>query len=257
MDPGLTLDVMTQPRIRTAARIVTISAAALLGVGTLGCGYIQNAIDTANTLSDFSDRLGKAAQLTYTADYAFSVDGGEPSETKVTLVQQPPNTAMISGDSRMIFTADYMTMCDKVNGAVECQRAPNPGGAALADTGLVSGVAGPGFVTPELALGLVAAAALLPGTDVSSSDKEIAGQKALCADVTGIEAPPNDGPNQEMLRDFSVCVTEAGVLASFTGTSNVGDKVAVVLTKFSDKANPKAFTPPAGANVVDVTAIQQ
>jgi hypothetical protein len=247
---------MTSPRRRTTARILAVSTATLLGVGTLGCGFVQNAIDTANTLSEFSDRLGKAAQLTYTAEYAFTGAEGATGTTKVTLVQKPPNTAFISGSSRMIFTAEHLIMCDKQGGRVECQRTPNPGGA-VTDTGLVSGVAGPGFVTPELALGLVAAAALLPGTDVATSEKKIAGQDSLCANVTGIEAPQDEGPNQEMLQDFSVCVTTAGVLASFSGTANTGDKVALELVSFSTKANAKAFAPPAGAKVVDVTAIAQ
>ncbi|HEU4423291.1 MAG TPA: hypothetical protein VFR67_12225 [Pilimelia sp.] len=247
---------MTSPRSRTTARIAALSAATLLGLGTLGCGYVQNAIDTANTLSEFSDRLGKATQLTYTAEYTFTDQAGSTGPAKVTLVQQPPNTAFISGSSRMIVTAEHLTMCEKREGRVECQRSANPAGA-VTDTGLVSGVAGPGFVTPELALGLVAAAAMLPGTDVATSERKIAGQDSLCADVTGIQAPPEEGPNQEMLQDFSVCVTEAGVLASFSGTANTGDKVAIVLASFSEKASPKAFAPPAGAKVVDVTAIAQ
>jgi hypothetical protein len=239
-------------RIRSA-RLVLVPAALLLGLATVGCGFVQNAIDTANTLGEFSDRLGKASELTYTAGY--KVTGGEPGSgpEHVTLVQQPPNTAFIAGDGKLIITPELMTSCAKL----ECQQAPNLAGkAGVTDSGVLSGVAGPGFVTPELALGLVAAAALVPNTDVSTSDRTFAGQKALCADVTGIQPPPSDEPPAETIQDFSVCVTESGVLASFSGTSNTGDQIAIELVSFTSKADAKAFEPPKGANVVDVTEIQ-
>jgi hypothetical protein len=230
---------MTKPR-RTAARIATVTAAVALGGFSLGCGIVQNAVDTANTLGEFSDRLGKAATLTYTAEY--QTDGGT-----VTLAQQPPNTAVMSGEQKLIFTAEAMTICD----AGECQQAPSA--ASVADADLMGNVAG-GFLTPELALGLVAAAAIVPGSDVSTSEKEIAGQEALCADVTGIEEPT--GADGEIVQEFSVCVTGSGVLASFSGATNTGEQASVELVAFSDEVDPAAFEPPAGATVVDVTAIQ-
>jgi hypothetical protein len=249
---------MTSPRTRTAARLVVIPAAVVLGVASLGCGIIQNVMDTANTLGEFGDRLGRAAELTYTAEYAVA------SGKNVTIVQEPPNAAFLAGDGRLIFTADGMVICD----AKECQRAPIAGGTSLgaANPGLVAGIAGPGFVTPELALGLVAAAALLPGTDVATSEKEFAGQEALCADVTGVadgvadlEAADDSGAaaatSDEALNDFSVCVTEDGVLAAFTGTTQAGETSAIELIKFRETADPAAFAPPKGATVVDVTRL--
>jgi hypothetical protein len=116
-------------------------------------------------------------------------------------------------------------------------------------------VAGPGFVTPELALGLVIAAAVVPGADVSKSEKTVAGQKSLCANVTGLDAAatPGDG---DAPKDFSVCVTEVGILASFSGTSTSGETLSVELTGYSETADPSAFAPPAGAEIVDVTQLQ-
>ena len=233
---------MTNPR-RTATRAATVAAAAALGATMLGCGMIQNAVDTANTLGEFSDRLGKASSLTYTAEYT-TEDG------TVTLVQQPPNSAVVNGDSRLIFTADAMTMCDKK----ECQQAPNTAAASgAADANLVAGVAGAGFLTPELALGLVAAAAIVPGTDVSTSDRKIAGQDSLCADVTGIEDPSGAQPGD--MKNFSVCVTDDGVMASFVGETNAGDKASIELTKFSTEVDKNAFQPPKGAKIIDVTSL--
>ena len=52
---------------------------------------------------------------------------------------------------------------------------------------------GPGFVTPELALGLIAAAALVPGAKVEQSERSIAGQDSLCATASGLEAAASPG----------------------------------------------------------------
>ncbi|HEY0696562.1 MAG TPA: hypothetical protein VGD43_01990, partial [Micromonospora sp.] len=248
---------MTTSRPRPAsrvARMLSIPAVVVLGAGTLGCGIIdtvQNAVDTAGVLSGFADRLGKASQLTYTAKYKLTAGEGGT----VTLVQAPPRSAIVNGDQRLIFTPEHMTVCD----GKQCQQAPNTAAAAgAADAGLVAGVAGPGFVTPELALGLVAAAALVPGSDVSTANRTIAGQDSLCAEVTGIKDPnadANGGTGGELLEDFSVCVTEAGVLAAFDGKSNTGERIAIELVSYSDQASSKAFQPPAGAEVVDVTQL--
>jgi hypothetical protein len=231
---------MTNPR-HTTVRVATGVAAVVLGGFTLGCGLVQNAVDTAQTLGDFSDRLGKSAGLTYTATY--KTDG-----TTVTFVQQPPNSAVLRADSRLIFTPKAMIMCDKG----ECQRAPNTGAVAGPDdANLVAAVGGTGFLTPELALGLVAAAAMVPGTDVSTSEREIAGQNSLCADVDGIE-DPQAGAQPDDMRSFSVCVTDTGLLSSFSGETHGGEKTAIELVSYSGKVDPAAFAPPKGAKVVNV-----
>ena len=135
-----------------------------------------------------------------------------------------------------------MTICD----AGECQQAPSAAAVSgTADANLVASVAGAGFLTPELALGLVAAAAIVPGSDVSTSEKEIGGVDSLCADVTGIKDPT--GADEEMVQEFSVCVTEDGVLASFSGATNTGEQASIEMVAFSDTVDPAAFEPPAGA----------
>jgi hypothetical protein len=248
---------MTSPRTRTAARLAVITAAAVLGAASLGCGIIQNVVDTANTLGEFGDRLGKAAELTYTAEYTVA------EGPNVIRAQQPPNAAFIAGKERVIFAADSLLMCSSNK---KCQRAPLPGGPSVRaeDAGLVAGVTGPGFMTPELALGLIAATALLPGTDVDTAEKEYAGEDSLCASVTGVaegmaqleedDVEDNLGET-ETFDNFTVCVTESGVLAAFSGTTVDGKTSAMELVKFETSVNPAAFAPPKGAKVVDVTQL--
>lgn len=235
------------------SRVLITSVAATLAAASLGCGVIDQARDivgTAQVLSDFADRLGEAATLTYTAEY--QVTGGEA----VTLVQQPPNAAFIAGEGRLITTAEWLYFCSTEMDNLTCQKSANQAGdAGAADAGLVAGIAGPGFVTPELALGLVAAAAFVPEAKVDQSEKTIAGEESLCANVTGLDAAAEPG-DVDAPKDFSVCVTDEGVLAAFSGTSTSGETISIELTSFSTSADPTAFEPPAGATIVDVTQIE-
>jgi hypothetical protein len=52
-----------------------------------------------------------------------------------------------------------------------------------------------------------------------------------------------------------VCVTEAGVLASFTGTLTSGEKAAIELVSFSGEADSTAFEAPEGAEVAGATSL--
>jgi hypothetical protein len=235
------------------ARVLVASLATSLAAASLGCGLIEQAKDlvgTAQVLSDFADRLGKAATLTYTAEY--QVTGGE----KVTLVQQPPNSAFLTSSGRLILTEEFLYLCGEESGVMTCQRSTNEAvDAAAADAGLVSGLTGPGFVTPELALGLIAAAALVPGAKVEQSEKTIAGEASLCATASGLDAAASPG-DENAPKDFTVCVTEAGILASFSGTTVEGEQAAIELVAYSASVDATAFEPPTGAKIVDVAQIQ-
>jgi hypothetical protein len=235
------------------SRVLVASLATLLGAVSLGCGLVgqaQNLVDTAQVLSEFADRLGKSATLTYTAEYR--VRDGE----NVTLVQQPPSTAFVAKTGSFIFTKEYMYVCGEEKGVATCQRTPNNAqDVGAADTGVVAGIAGPGFVTPEIALGLIAAAAFVPGAKVDTSEKTIAGEKSLCANATNLEAAASPG-DEDAPKDFSVCVTETGILASFSGTTAKGEKAEIELVKYTPSADPKALAPPEGAKIVDVTTLE-
>ncbi len=240
----------------THVAVVTLATA--LAAGTFGCGLLSKAkdiADTAKVLSDFSDRLGKAATLTYTGEY--KVTGGETGDPPtVTLVHQPPNSAFISPTGRFIVTSDFLYFCSTEKTVMTCQKEPNSASTAdTTDAGFIAGIAGPGFVTPELAIGLIAAAILVPGATVSQSSRTIAGQSSLCATASGLDKAASPG-DKEAPRDFTVCVTDSGVLSSFSGTTVDGQQASIELTNYATTADPSAFAPPEGAKVVDVTQIQ-
>jgi hypothetical protein len=234
------------------SRVLVVWLATLLGAVSLGCGLVgqaKNLADTAQVLSDFADRLGKAATLTYTAEYRVT-DGGN-----VTLVQQPPNSAFVAKSGSFILTQEYMYVCGEEKGVSTCQRTPNNSQGGTPERGAVAGITGPGFVTPEIALGLIAAAAFVPGAKVETSERTIAGEKSLCANATNLEAAASSG-DQDAPKDFSVCVTETGILASFSGTTAKGEKAEIELIRYAATADPKAFAPPDGAKIVDVTTLE-
>lgn len=238
---------------RLTSRVLTVALATTLAAGTLGCGLIsqaKNLVDNAKTLSDFAENLGKAQTLTYTADYKMA------SGETVTLVQQPPNSAFIAKDSRFIFTSEALFLCDTQAAVLTCQKSPNNSSEmSSADSGLAAGVGGPGFITPELALGLILAASIVPGASVEQSSKTIAGQSSKCATATGLEKAAQDG-DTDIPKEFTVCITDDGILASFSGVSTTGETTGIELTKYSGAADATLFAPPAGAKVVDVTQIQ-
>jgi hypothetical protein len=234
-------------------RPLVVGLATTVAVASMGCSMLdqaKNLVDNAQVLSDFADRLGKAQTLTFTAEY--TVEGGE----KITIVQQPPNTAVIADDGRYIFTADVTYLCSTEQAVLTCQKSPNDSSTMSPDeNGLAAGIGGPGFVTPELALGMILAASLVPGAKVEQSDKTVAGQSSKCVAATDLEAAAQEG-DTEIPKAFTVCITDKGILASFTATSTTAEYKAIELTSYSDTADAAAFAPPADAKIVDVTTIQ-
>jgi hypothetical protein len=69
--------------------------------------------------------------------------------------------------------------------------------------------------------------------------------------VTGLDAADESGAS-ESLRDFTICVTDRGILARFSGVSTAGEEVSVELVSFTELVDPAAFEPPAGAAVTDI-----
>ena len=225
--------------------------ATTLAVTGMGCGLAGKAHDVlgaAKILGDFADRLENGEKLTYTA--AYNVDD---SSGPVTIAQQPPNTAFIGKSGRFIFTSTAVYLCDTV--LLTCERStPTGQGADTPDPRLLAGVAGDAFVSPALALGLITAAVLVPGAKVSESNKTIAGQKSLCATASNLDAAASPG-DKDAPRDFTVCVTESGALASFTGHDATGKKLGMEMTSYSTKVDAASFQPPPGATVEDVDQI--
>ncbi|GAA4248490.1 hypothetical protein [Dactylosporangium darangshiense] len=242
---------------RTASRLLATATALVLGAGALGCGLIgqvKQAADNVAAISNLADRLGKSGQLTFTADYK-DVSGSKDDGKTTTVVQQPPKAAYLGTDGRFILTEDTLYQCTGKAGAkVVCHKSPvQTGQLSQADqSAYVSAVAGGGFISAEMALALMTAAAVVPGVKIAESTATIAGQKSDCLDVTGI--PRDQDPNAVTAKEFHVCVSENGLLTRFKGVGTDDKALGVELTKYSEKVDPQAFVPPKGAQIIEDAA---
>ena len=175
--------------------MLVAASATILVVLAMGCGLagkVQNIVGTAKAVGEYSDKLKNGEKLTYTAEY--KVDGGDT----VTLTQQPPNSAFIGKTGRFIFTPTAMYLCSTENSVLACQKSvPTSGDLTAADGGLITAVAGQGFISPTLALGLIIAASVVPGAKVSQSTKTVAGQSSSCLTASNLDAAQSPEPRRQ------------------------------------------------------------
>ena len=241
---------MTTTRGR-AARLFTVAALAVVTVG--GCGVVRGggrAVDTADVLGGFAERLSEGQQSVHTATYRVAGDG------PVTVARRGPESAFRTDRALLIVTAEHLVRCREAS----CERAP---ASVRAAADALADIAGPGFVTLETALSTVAAAALTPGAKAKPVRQTIAGHESDCVEVTGLAAagpgasgPPAPDPAAPAVPgDFTVCLTDTDVLALFRGTLATGRPVEVELTRLTWAAAASSFTPPPDAVVTDVPAL--
>jgi hypothetical protein len=227
-------------------RVLTYVTAATLILGSLvGCGLLSAAKKLANNavlLGNLSEKITNAEKLTYQAVYK-ATDG-----TTDTIEQAPPKVAYLSSDSDWIFTGDTIYACDTESGALTCTKtvetSTDDPDASLA--GLGAG----GFFTGALGITLLAAALIVPQTNVKTSNKTIAGLSGTCVDVTGVDQNAND----DDIVGFSLCVADNGIVTDFEGTYQSGKKDGITLQKYSTSVDSGAFAPPAGAKITDLNA---
>jgi hypothetical protein len=238
---------------RSAIRVSAVLAAALLGAGALGCGVISKAKQAASNvsaLSDVADKLGKSGKLTYTA--AYKLNDGSTAQ----VVQQPPNAAYLGTSGRFVLTEASLLWCTTTAGKTTCQRKANTNKvtATVDQSQYLTAVAGGGFISTPMAVGVLTAAAIVPGVKIDESTQKVGGLSSTCLHVTGI--PTNDnGPNDVSAKEFTVCVADNGVLTKFTGLGTDGKQAGVTLATFGDKVDANAFKAPAGAKIVDVQSL--
>ena len=221
------------------------TAALGLAAGVLllgGCGDFEQAaaaqgIARNDLVTELATQLSGSATRTYAAGYR--LPGGGRAE--VVQAQDPPRTSFAYPGGRLLVRDDTVTQCREAAEPTCTVTTPPRGGGALPATAY----AGPqrtGLVAPATVLALLNAAALDAAVTVTSRDTTIAGHHATCVDL--------DGVNDERSREFRTCVTNDGVLGSFTGTLD-GRAVDMTMTEFSSRAPAGAFDLPPGARMVN------
>jgi hypothetical protein len=238
---------MTSTRVRT---IGFAAAAAVALAASLGCGVLSaanNAVHNISAVSDLADKINQSGTATYQADYR--LDDG----SIVTVAQQPPNSADVSPKARFISTADAFYLCDQDSGKWTCEKTANTGTPDTESAAIAAAMSGNGFISAPMAVAVLTAAAIVPHAKVDMSTQTVAGQRSTCATVSNLEQAQRD--QEQKISDFTVCVTDQGILARFSGTATDGKKAKVELTKYTTAVDPGLFRPPAGATINDVTEL--
>jgi hypothetical protein len=229
-----------------------VTAAVLILATTLGCSALSSAKKLAShavELGKLTEEMPAAEKLTYEAKYKDS-DGGSD-----TVAQAPPKVAYLSATSDYIFTGDTIYNCDTDNGKLTCSKTADTE-TADPDDQLASGLGGT-FFTGELGITLLAAALLVPQSNVKDSNQTFAGLKSTCISVSGLSGTtPAAGasPDPGDFNAFSMCVANNGVVTNFVGTDTSGKKTGITLTSFSTSVDQSVFGPPAGAVISTGTA---
>ncbi|MEV0454583.1 hypothetical protein [Catellatospora methionotrophica] len=205
-----------------------------------GCQAITDdgvAPDRARLLADMAAQLQRASQRPYHAQYLLA-DGvrGEISQQAA-----PARSVYSYPGGRLMVDAEGQTSCVTAVRPARCQIRPLPGPGPAALTGYHE-VTRHGLVTAPIVTDLLQAAQLQSQAEVEAHDVTLAGQQATCLDVSGLTDAEAGG--------FTVCVTAAGVLASFTGVVG-GVVVDQALTRISASPPAAVFALPEGARVVD------
>ncbi|HKD97580.1 MAG TPA: hypothetical protein VKB69_08240 [Micromonosporaceae bacterium] len=228
-------------RIRTVTYIV---AGALVVATTVGCGFLSAAkklASSASIISDFENKLQAGETAVYKATYSSS-DG-----STVTVQQQPPKSVYVSDTGPWIFDGTTSYLCDNSGGSMTCTKTVYTSSADINAAFSASTLAAGGFLAAGTAIVLITTAAFVPGAKVVQSTKTIAGQKSSCVDVTNI--PEDQGSTDPV--SFTICVTDTGVMAQYSGTDASGKTEGMVLKTYTSNVDPSLFEPPPGATIVD------
>ncbi|WP_250001137.1 hypothetical protein [Actinoplanes sp. M2I2] len=220
------------PVTRLTLAALAVASAALLG--TAGCGDLEEAsaapLAGDNLITETADQLAAGSTLTYTAKY--QVTGGETAT--VSRAQRPARAAYVYPGGRLITTNTVTIRC--AGSTCTSDRTDPAAAASLAQAPLVS---------PEAVQEMLATAALDPVVETEQHDTTIAGRHATCLTLSQVNGTP--APS------FDLCVTNEGVLASFTATVD-GERIEQALTAYADDLPPDAFVLPTGTELVDRTA---
>ncbi|MFI5935583.1 hypothetical protein [Actinoplanes sp. NPDC051494] len=224
------------------SRLRRTAAAFLVLAALSGCSELDKAsaagINHNDLMTDMATQLADATDVTYEATYQLS--GG--ATATIAHEPQPARTAYVYQDGLTLVTADTVTECTTTAGPATCTMttpaptSPSPAAAILPS----ATVTAPGLVPTPTVQALLNRAALDPEAQIEQRDTTIAGRHATCVKLGGAEGTS----------DFDTCITNEGILGSFSGV--VGQApFDMTMTHYSDTIAEVTFTLPAGAKIID------
>jgi len=204
-----------------------------------GCDNIENpavaqGVSRNDLIAGLAAQLEGSASLTYTA--AYQLAGGTTGS--IAQSQSPTRTAYRYPTGVVLVTDDATTTCTKKS----CTMTAPPVSAASPPAAVLADAQRAGLVAGSTVFALLTAAALDTDMTVDQHDTTIAGRHATCVDLSDVD--------DAATREFSTCITNDGVLGSFTGTLN-GKALDLAMTNYADRAADDAFDLPRGAKLTD------
>jgi hypothetical protein len=215
-------------------------AALMLCVATAGCSDLDDpgqGLTRNDLVADLAAQMTAAADLTYEASYQLSGGG----KATVAQTKKPARTAYVYPGGKITVTADATTECHMAKTTTCTMTAPLTA-ASPAPATVFAGAGETGLVTPATVLALLNAAVLDNDVQVDQHDTTIAGRHATCVQLAGVD--------DAAARDFTTCITNEGVLGSFSGILNQ-TRMEVAMTHYSEQVEEATFALPQSAKLVD------
>jgi hypothetical protein len=226
----------------TAGRARLLLAGVVALAALVGCGDLEQAAAAGGARDDLAGdlaaQLSSSGSLTYSASYQLA--GGRTAT--IVQAQNPARVAYVYPGGKVIVTSDSTTRCQEAAKILTCTMTAPPGPTSPEPATVFAGADRSGMVLPDTVLGLLNAASLDPDKTVKQHDTTIAGHHATCVELTGVGGAEASA--------FSTCITNEGVLGSFSGRLGGGD-VDVAMIRYSDTVTADAFEPPPTAELVD------
>ncbi|MEV6598047.1 hypothetical protein AB0M36_14370 [Actinoplanes sp. NPDC051346] len=222
------------PRRLIAALVVLVLTTGCTDLDeTSGQGPSRNGL-----VVDLAAQLAGAANLTYEATYQLA--GG--ASATIAQGQQPARAAYVYPGGKVLVTADATTECRTSVKPATCTMTAPATPTSPPPPAVFRGADTSGMVTPATVLALLNRAALDADARVAQRDTTIAGRHATCVDLTGVDGAA--------ARDFGTCITNEGVLGSFSGVLHQV-RVDVAMTDYADRLSEDLFEMPKSAKLID------
>jgi hypothetical protein len=213
----------------------------MLCAATAGCSELDEpgqGLTRNDLVADLAAQMSGAASLTYEASYQLS--GGETAT--IAQAQKPARSAYVYPGGRVTVTTDATTECRTVTKTTTCTMTAPATPTSPPPARVFEGAGATGMVTPATVLALLNAAVLDTDVVVDQHDTTIAGRHATCVELTGVD--------DAAARDFTTCITNEGVLGSFSGVLNQ-TRVDVAMTHYAEQVPDEMFDLPKTAKLVD------
>ncbi|MEV4638131.1 hypothetical protein AB0J80_12350 [Actinoplanes sp. NPDC049548] len=224
-----------KPRLR-------LTAAALLLATAAGCSDLDETpgqgLTRSDLVADVAAQLAGQASRTYEATYQLA--GGETAT--IAQAQKPARAAYVYPGGKLLVTTDATTECRTAAKPATCTMTSPPTPTSPPPPAVFRSADAKGMVTPATVLNLLNRAVLDADLEIDQHDTTIAGRHATCLTLTGVDGAA--------ARDFSTCITNEGVLGSFSGVLNQ-TRVEVAMTSYADKVADDVFEMPKAAKLID------